>query len=291
MRNLLRIKDLSNEEIIELIELALELKKGRKINLNRKIYSSNLFFENSTRTKLSFEVAQRNLGFDVIPFDVSTSSVSKGESLYDTCKTLESLGIDLLVIRHFQNEYYKELENINIPIINGGDGTGEHPSQCLLDLMTIYEEFKTFKDLKIAIVGDVKHSRVANSNYEALIKLGAKVELIAPETLSDFKTRKIDDVIEEVDVCMLLRIQLERHQSQYNNEKYLEHFGLTHTRYNKLKETSIVLHPAPVNRGVEIESELVEADKSRIFTQMENGVYMRMAIILKCLEGENKWNY
>lgn len=288
MRNLLRIKDLSNEEIIELIELALELKKGRKINLNRKIYSSNLFFENSTRTKLSFEVAQRNLGFDVIPFDVSTSSVSKGESLYDTCKTLESLGIDLLVIRHFQNEYYKELENINIPIINGGDGTGEHPSQCLLDLMTIYEEFKTFKDLKIAIVGDVKHSRVANSNYEALIKLGAKVELIAPETLSDFKTRKIDDVIEEVDVCMLLRIQLERHQSQYNNEKYLEHFGLTHTRYNKLKETSIVLHPAPVNRSVEIESELVEADKSRIFTQMENGVYMRMAIILKCLEGENK---
>lgn len=288
MRNLLRIKDLSNEEIIELIELALELKKGRKINLNRKIYSSNLFFENSTRTKLSFEVAQRNLGFDVIPFDVSTSSVSKGESLYDTCKTLESLGIDLLVIRHFQNEYYKELENINIPIINGGDGTGEHPSQCLLDLMTIYEEFKTFKDLKIAIVGDVKHSRVANSNYEALIKLGAKVELIAPETLSDFKTRKIDDVIEKVDVCMLLRIQLERHQSQYNNEKYLEHFGLTHTRYNKLKETSIVLHPAPVNRGVEIESELVEADKSRIFTQMENGVYMRMAIILKCLEGEKK---
>lgn len=288
MRNLLRIKDLSNEEIIELIELALELKKGRKINLNRKIYSSNLFFENSTRTKLSFEVAQRNLGFDVIPFDVSTSSVSKGESLYDTCKTLESLGIDLLVIRHFQNEYYKELKNINIPIINGGDGTGEHPSQCLLDLMTIYEEFKTFKDLKIAIVGDVKHSRVANSNYEALIKLGAKVELIAPETLSDFKTRKIDDVIEEVDVCMLLRIQLERHQSQYNNEKYLEHFGLTHTRYNKLKETSIVLHPAPVNRGVEIESELVEADKSRIFTQMENGVYMRMAIILKCLEGEKK---
>lgn len=288
MRNLLRIKDLSNEEIIELIELALELKKGRKINLNRKIYSSNLFFENSTRTKLSFEVAQRNLGFDVIPFDVSTSSVSKGESLYDTCKTLESLGIDLLVIRHFQNEYYKELENINIPIINGGDGTGEHPSQCLLDLMTIYEEFKTFKDLKIAIVGDVKHSRVTNSNYEALIKLGAKVELIAPETLSDFKTRKIDDVIGEVDVCMLLRIQLERHQSQYNNEKYLEHFGLTHTRYNKLKETSIVLHPAPVNRGVEIESELVEADKSRIFTQMENGVYMRMAIILKCLEGEKK---
>lgn len=288
MRNLLRIKDLSNEEIIELIELALELKKGRKINLNRKIYSSNLFFENSTRTKLSFEVAQRNLGFDVIPFDVSTSSVSKGESLYDTCKTLESLGIDLLVIRHFQNEYYKELENINIPIINGGDGTGEHPSQCLLDLMTIYEEFKTFKDLKITIVGDVKHSRVANSNYEALIKLGAKVELIAPETLSDFKTRKIDDVIEEVDVCMLLRIQLERHQSQYNNEKYLEHFGLTHTRYNKLKETSIVLHPAPVNRGVEIESELVEADKSRIFTQMENGVYMRMAIILKCLEEEKK---
>ncbi len=283
MKNLLRMQDLTYDEILELIEKAIELKNGEKKSLNRKLYSSNLFFENSTRTKLSFEVAQRNLGFEVIPFDVSTSSVSKGESLYDTCKTLESLGVNLLVIRHFQNEYYNELENINIPIINGGDGTGEHPSQCLLDLMTIYEEFKTFKNLKVAIIGDIKHSRVANSNYEALKKLGAEVELIAPDTLSDFKTRSIDEVIEDVDVCMLLRIQLERHQDKYNQDQYLEEYGLTLNRYKKLKENAIVMHPAPVNRGVEIDSSLVEANKSRIFRQMENGVYMRMAMILKCL--------
>ncbi len=283
MNNLLKMQDLNCEEILELIQKAIELKNGEKKSLNRKLYSSNLFFENSTRTKLSFEVAQRNLGFEVIPFDVSTSSVSKGESLYDTCKTLESLGVNLLVIRHFQNEYYNELENINIPIINGGDGTGEHPSQCLLDLMTIYEEFKTFKNLKVAIIGDIKHSRVANSNYEALMKLGSKVELIAPDTLSDFKTRSIDEVIEDVDVCMLLRIQLERHQDKYNQDQYLEKYGLTLNRYKKLKENAIVMHPAPVNRGVEIDSSLVEANKSRIFRQMENGVYMRMAMILKCL--------
>ncbi len=283
MKNLLRMQDLTYDEILELIEKAIELKNGEKKSLNRKLYSSNLFFENSTRTKLSFEVAQRNLGFEVIPFDVSTSSVSKGESLYDTCKTLESLGVNLLVIRHFQNEYYNELENINIPIINGGDGTGEHPSQCLLDLMTIYEEFKTFENLKVAIIGDIKHSRVANSNYEALMKLGSKVELIAPDTLSDFKTRSIDEVIEDVDVCMLLRIQLERHQDKYNQDQYLEKYGLTLNRYKKLKENAIVMHPAPVNRGVEIDSSLVEANKSRIFRQMENGVYMRMAMILKCL--------
>ncbi len=283
MNNLLKMQDLNCEEILELIQKAIELKNGEKKSLNRKLYSSNLFFENSTRTKLSFEVAQRNLGFEVIPFDVSTSSVSKGESLYDTCKTLESLGVNLLVIRHFQNEYYNELENINIPIINGGDGTGEHPSQCLLDLMTIYEEFKTFENLKVAIIGDIKHSRVANSNYEALKKLGAEVELIAPDTLSDFKTRSIDEVIEDVDVCMLLRIQLERHQDKYNQDQYLEEYGLTLNRYKKLKENAIVMHPAPVNRGVEIDSSLVEANKSRIFRQMENGVYMRMAMILKCL--------
>lgn len=283
MKNLLRMQDLTYDEILELIEKAIELKNGEKKSLNRKLYSSNLFFENSTRTKLSFEVAQRNLGFEVIPFDVSTSSVSKGESLYDTCKTLESLGVNLLVIRHFQNEYYNELENINIPIINGGDGTGEHPSQCLLDLMTIYEEFKTFENLKVAIIGDIKHSRVANSNYEALKKLGAEVELIAPDTLSDFKTKSIDEVIEDVDVCMLLRIQLERHQDKYNQDQYLEEYGLTLNRYKKLKENAIVMHPAPVNRGVEIDSSLVEANKSRIFRQMENGVYMRMAMILKCL--------
>lgn len=286
MANLFTMNDLSSDEIIDLIQTALMFKK-EELKINYPLYASNLFFENSTRTKLSFEVAQRNLGMQVIPFDVSTSSVSKGESLYDTCKTLENLGVNLLVIRHFQNEYYKELDNIKIPIISGGDGTGEHPTQCLLDLMTIYEEFGFFDGLKIAIIGDIKHSRVANSNYKVLTRLGASVEFIAPCELSNNPTRQIDEVISEVDVCMLLRIQLERHLESYNKEHYLEQYGLTQKRYNRLKPTAIVMHPAPVNRGVEIESDLVEANRSRIFNQMKNGVYMRMAIIHKLL-GETK---
>lgn len=286
MPNLYKMDDLSSEEILELIQIALKFKHG-ELSIKYPLYASNLFFENSTRTKLSFEMAQRQLGMEVIPFDVSTSSVSKGESLYDTCKTLESIGVDLLVIRHFQNEYYKDLDNIKIPIISGGDGTGEHPTQCLLDLMTIYEEFGGFEGLKIAIVGDIKHSRVANSHYRVLTRLGAEVEFIAPDDLSDKVTKALDDVISDIDVCMLLRIQLERHLETYDNHHYLDDYGLTVERYQNLKEGAIVMHPAPVNRGVEIDSSLVEAPQSRIFNQMENGVFMRMAIIHKVLGGKS----
>ncbi|MDY3520435.1 aspartate carbamoyltransferase catalytic subunit [Riemerella anatipestifer] len=289
---MLTISDLSTEKIRSLLEEAQGFANGRIVKCQQEVYVSNLFFENSTRTKTSFDVAERKLGLNVVPFDVSTSSVNKGETLYDTVKTLESIGIDLVVIRHSQDFYFRELETINIPIINGGDGTGNHPSQSLLDLMTIYQEFKKFEGLKVGIVGDVKHSRVANSNAEALRRLGAKVYFSGPEDWFDEAEfingtyLPIDTLVKEVDVVMLLRIQHERHgeRMKLSLDKYHQKYGLTKERAAQMKPTSIIMHPAPINRGVEIESDLVESPQSRIFKQMENGVYARMAILKQVLE-------
>lgn len=289
MKQLHSITELSNDTIMTTIQRAIEIKGGQVTNFN-DVYVANLFFENSTRTKCSFEMAERKLGMQVIPFETSTSSVSKGESLYDTCKTLESIGCNVLVIRHPENDYYNQLKGLNIPIVNGGDGSGQHPTQCLLDLMTIYEEFGKFEGLKVVICGDILNSRVARSNYDALTRLGADVQFVAPEAWIDpsipAKYVNIDDVIEEVDVCMLLRVQHERHDkaSSFTQEEYNANYGLNQTRYDKLKEHAIILHPAPVNRDVEIISELVEAPKARIFKQMENGVYTRMSILSQVIE-------
>lgn len=292
MDNFLSIAHLSNEEIMSIITQAQRFKAGEVERFTG--YAANLFFENSTRTKCSFEMAERKLGLDVIPFETSTSSVTKGETLYDTAKTLESIGVDVLVIRHPENEYYKELVNLGIPVVNGGDGSGQHPSQCLLDLMTIYEEYGTFEGLNVLICGDILNSRVARSNHEALTRLGANVRFAAPyywqDKTIDAEYVKIDDVIEELDVCMLLRVQHERHNGgkTFEETHYHYEFGLTGERYNRMKETAIVMHPAPVNRGVEIESQLVEASKSRIFRQMENGVYTRMSILSHILKKGEK---
>jgi len=272
------------------IQRAIVIKNGNVANFS-EIYAANLFFENSTRTKCSFEVAERKLGMQVIPFETGTSSVTKGESLYDTCKTMESIGCNVLVIRHPENDYYKQLDGLNIPIVNGGDGSGQHPTQCLLDLMTIYEEFGKFDGLKVVICGDILNSRVARSNFDALTRLGAEVKFVAPDAWIDNSIPaeyvNIDDVIEEVDVCMLLRVQHERHDkaSSFTKEEYNNRFGLNQARYDKLKDNAIILHPAPVNRDVEIASELVEAPKARIFKQMENGVYTRMSILSQVIEG------
>lgn len=283
---------LTKKEIEKLINEALEFSQGKSLKAKEKIFVCNLFFENSTRTKTSFEVAERKLGLEVVPFDVLHSSVNKGESLYDTVKTLESIGIGLVVIRHSQNQYYKELKSIKIPIINGGDGTGEHPSQCLLDLMTIYQEFRDFNGLKIGIVGDIKHSRVANSDAEALRKLGAKVFFSGPEEWFDEGTiingtfLPLDEMVKEVDVVMMLRIQHERHHQSMtiSIEDYHKKFGLTKEREKMMKKTAIIMHPAPINRGIEIDDELIECNRSRIFKQMENGVFARMAILKNALE-------
>ncbi len=289
---MLNISHLSEEQILSTLDVAIQFAEGKIEKAKSEIFVSNLFFENSTRTKTSFDVAERKLGLNVVPFDASTSSVNKGESLYDTVKTLESIGVDLVVIRHVENQFYKELESINIPIINAGDGTGNHPSQTMLDLLTIYQEFGKFKGLKIGIVGDVKHSRVANSNSDALRKLGAKVYFSGPEKWFDEGAiingtyLPIDQLIKEADVLMLLRIQHERHgeKMKISLDSYHKKYGLTKEREAKMKEKAIIMHPAPINRGVEIDTDLVECKRSRIFKQMENGVYARMAILKNALE-------
>ncbi|WP_300670191.1 aspartate carbamoyltransferase catalytic subunit [Soonwooa sp.] len=286
------ITQLSQEKINKIIQDALEIAGGKSFKAKQDIFVSNLFFEDSTRTKTSFDIAERKLGLKVVPFDASHSSVNKGESLYDTVKTIESLGVNLVVIRHKQDRFYEDLKNINIPIINAGDGTGNHPSQCMLDLVTIFQEFGKFEGLKVGIVGDVKHSRVANSNAEALRKLGAKVYFSGPSKWFDEGAiingtfLAFNELVKEVDVLMLLRIQHERHESKhgFSAEEYHKKYGLTKEREKLMKPNAIIMHPAPINRGVEIDTDLVECERSRIFKQMENGVYARMAILKDALE-------
>ena len=291
---MLTTADLTVEKINSLLIAADEFSKGKVLKPTKEIYVSNLFFEDSTRTKTSFDIAERKLGLQVVPFDVTSSSVNKGESLYDTVKTLQSLGVNLLVIRHKQDQFYKELKEIDLPIINGGDGTGNHPSQTLLDLTTIHQEFGKFQGLKIGIVGDVKHSRVANSNAVALRKMGAKVYFSGPEKWFDEGAiingtyLSIDDLVKEVDVLMLLRIQHERHDEKMkiSLNNYHKKFGLTLEREKTMKQNAIIMHPAPINRGVEIHDDLVESPRSRIFQQMRNGVFARMAILKDALESK-----
>ncbi|WP_294299398.1 aspartate carbamoyltransferase catalytic subunit [uncultured Chryseobacterium sp.] len=288
------ITELSTERINRIVQEALAFAEGKTAKIEGEVFCSNLFFEDSTRTKTSFDIAERKLGLQVVPFDASNSSVNKGESLYDTVKTIESLGVNLVVIRDKKDRYFDELKNIKIPVINGGDGTGNHPSQCMLDLMTIYQEFGKFEGLKVGIVGDVKHSRVANSNAEALRRLGAKVYFSGPEqwfdegALINGTYLSVDELIHEVDVLMLLRIQHERHDSKmsFSASEYHRKYGLTKEREKAMKKEAIIMHPAPINRGVEIDTDLVECERSRIFRQMQNGVFARMAILKEALEKE-----
>lgn len=288
------ITELSTERISSILTEALAFANGKTAKIEGEVFCSNLFFEDSTRTKTSFDVAERKLGLQVVPFDASHSSVNKGESLYDTVKTIESIGVNLVVVRDKKDRYFEDLKNINIPVINGGDGTGNHPSQCMLDLMTIYQEFGKFEGLKIGIVGDVKHSRVANSNAEALRRLGAKVYFSGPEqwfdegALINGTYLSVDEMIKDVDVLMLLRIQHERHDAKasFSASDYHKKYGLTKEREKAMKKEAIIMHPAPINRGVEIDTDLVECERSRIFKQMENGVFARMAILKEALEAK-----
>ncbi|MCK1992546.1 aspartate carbamoyltransferase catalytic subunit [Peribacillus muralis] len=292
MKRLLTMNELTVTEIESILHEAEGFANGSSWNPKQLTTVANLFFEPSTRTKSSFEMAERKLGLEVIPFDAGTSSVLKGETLYDTVKTLEAIGVNALIIRHEQDNYFDELKgNVTIPIINAGDGCGNHPTQSLLDLLTIKQEFGSFKGLKIAIIGDVRHSRVAKSNAEALTRLGAEVVFSGPPEWFD-KTgslgsyEDIDQATATSDVVMLLRIQHERHSEKYDHAtgNYLEGFGLTKQREKNMKKDAIIMHPAPINRGVEIDSDLVECSRSRIFKQMENGVFIRMAVLKNVLE-------
>lgn len=293
MNNLVSMKDLTEVDIIELLDRAQNFQVYGVRELPEKFTVSNLFFEPSTRTKTSFEVAERKLGLNVVPFEAGFSSSIKGETLYDTIKTLEAIGIDALVIRHPDVGYYKDLlGKTNVSIINGGDGSGQHPTQSLLDLYTIREEFGSFKGLNIVIAGDIAHSRVAKSNADALTKLGAKVTFLCPkEWAGEFEAvHEWTEKILASDVIMLLRVQHERHSDKttFTNESYHEQYGLTVERAEKMNANAIIMHPAPFNRGVEIDEDLIECSKSRIFKQMENGVYVRMAVLELILNGRNK---
>ena len=261
--SLLTMKDLTKQDILQILDDALLFGTDYKDwQLPRsKALIANLFFEASTRTHYSFESAELQLGCKVADIDVGKSSVTKGESLYDTVKVLESIGYDAVVIRHSQDEYYKELENINIPILNGGDGQKDHPTQCLLDLLTMYQEFGTLEGLNVVICGDILHSRVAASDKEALEKMGATVRFAGPEIWrrEGFTPVELDDVIEEADVVMMLRIQKERGSSldDMTDAEYLERYGMNKTRYARMKDTAIIMHPGPINRGVEFDTDLV----------------------------------
>lgn len=289
MKGLLTLKALETNKIMELIEYAIKLKNGYVVKYPDKKVAT-LFFENSTRTHYSFQTALINLGINVLSCDVRNSSVAKGETLYDTVRTFEALGVDGVVIRSSVDEYFKELENINIPIFNGGDGKSNHPTQSLLDLMTIYEEFGKFEGLKCCIVGDILHSRVAHTNIEVMERLGMEVYISGPSEYNDNSAKYIpfDEAIKTMDVIMLLRVQFERHSESMSMtvEEYHEKYGLSTKRVDEMLPHAIIMHPAPVNRGVEIADEVVECAKSRIYKQMTNGVYIRMAAISFAMEGK-----
>lgn len=292
-RSLLGLKDLSVSEIEAILDRAAywERQTEKVTNLLSGKFVANMFFENSTRTRFSFEVAEKRLGSEVLNFSAAASSVEKGESIYDTVRTLESMGIDAGVIRLKPIGVLAQLaEKIRIPLINAGDGNNEHPTQALLDLYTMRKQFGDLRGLNVAIVGDILHSRVARSNLWALRKFGANVSFCAPANmqapeLAEYAATVTMEEALQADVVMMLRVQLERHESGMlkSAEDYRERYGLTEERASRMKPHAIIMHPAPVNRNVEIDDALVEHEKSRIFPQMQNGVPIRMAVIERAL--------
>lgn len=286
MYGLFSLRSLEVDKIKEILSLASEFKSGLTVSYSGKRMAT-LFFENSTRTQYSFQMAMMKLGIDHVAFNKEASSVTKGETLYDTVKTFESIGFDGVVIRHPDNDYYNQLEGINIPIINGGDGSGSHPTQSLLDLMTIKEEFGDFKGLKCCIVGDIVHSRVAHTDADIMRRLGMEVYIAGPENFLDgtAPVLSLDEAVKKCDIIMMLRVQFERAATlNSSREEYFANYGMTMERVNSMKKNAIIMHPAPVNRGVEIADEAVECSRSRIFRQMQNGVYVRMAVISMVLD-------
>lgn len=288
MKNLIRLQDLSVKEINDILDTAQDIIDHKNNDkLDNKIVA-NLFFEPSTRTHYSFNTAEHKLNCKVLNFAPESSSINKGETFYDTIKVFESFGVDALVIRHKKDFWYKELlGKINIPIINAGDGKMDHPTQTLLDLLTIKQEFKTLKGLKVLICGDIAHSRVAHSNYECMTKMGMEVYFSAPKNLQDpqYQYVDFDEYLPKVDVVNMLRIQNERLEEGLNiQSNYNEQFGLNSKRVSSMKNNAIIIHPAPFNRNVEINDDVVECKHSRIFKQIQNGVFVRMAVLLRSLK-------
>ncbi|MCJ7780647.1 MAG: aspartate carbamoyltransferase catalytic subunit [Acidimicrobiia bacterium] len=259
---------------------------------------ATMFFEPSTRTKMSFEKAAKALSADTMSFSPGTSAISKGESLKDTVLTVKAMGTDAMVVRHkATGAPWRIAEWIQQPVLNAGDGAHQHPTQALLDALTIRQHFGTLNGLKIGIVGDIRHSRVARSDIQAFATLGAEVTMVAPRTLLpvdslDFRaaaTEDLDEVLADFDVVYVLRVQAERGGASVfpSLSEYTGRYGITRGRFARLKPEAIVLHPGPMNRGVEIESAVADNPRALILDQVFNGVAVRMAVLFRLLGGEH----
>jgi aspartate carbamoyltransferase catalytic subunit len=292
---LLGLQDLTRRQIERVLDDAVGMKSVftrsvKKVPALRGRTVCTLFFENSTRTRTSFEIAAKRLSADVVGFAVATSSVAKGESLLDTARTIEAMGVDIVVMRHGSSGAPRLLaERLNMAVVNAGDGTHEHPTQGLLDVFTMRERFGKIEGLDVAIVGDILHSRVARSNIYALLKLGARVRLVGPSTLVPSEFRQLGVSIhhdlrsglEGVHVVNILRIQLERQRSNLfpSLREYRLLYGITEERLRWADPEVLVLHPGPINRGVEIDQEVADGPRSVINTQVTNGIAVRMAVL------------
>lgn len=300
-KDLLGIRDMSREELELILDTAVPMKDiikrdVKKVPALRGKAMVTVFYENSTRTRTSFEIAGKYLSADTVNLAVSTSSVQKGESLRDTIKTIEVMGFDLMVIRHsMSGTPHYVARNTKMRVINAGDGTNEHPTQALLDMYSIREKKGTLEGLKVAIVGDILHSRVARSNIYGLSKFGCEVRVVGPSTLMPPEVEKLgvksyyslDQALDGVDVINVLRIQRERQQSGLfpSLDEYSNLYMLSPDRLKRAKEDVLVLHPGPMNRGVEISSALADGVQSVINEQVTNGVAVRMALLFLMMGG------
>ena len=300
-QDLLGLKELEAEEILHILDTADEMKKILKSPVKKTDYLAgkttvNLFYENSTRTRTSFELAAKYMGASSANITASGSSVQKGESLVDTVRTLDAMAADILVIRHsMSGAPHFIAPMVNASVINAGDGMNEHPTQALLDMLTIREKKGGFKGLKVAIIGDVYHSRVVRSDIYGLTKLGAQVSVGGPATLMPYGMEKlgaqvfntVHEAMVDADVVMALRIQLERQKSGLfpTINEYNRFFGIDDTRLKFAKPDALVMHPGPVNRGVELNSSVADSAQSVINEQVTNGVAVRMAVMRLLTEG------
>ncbi len=302
IKHLLSIDQLSRQDVVKILDTAESFREVgtrviKKVPALRGRTVVNLFYENSTRTRISFEVAAKRLSADVINFSTSGSSVAKGESLKDTALTLQAMGADAIVIRHSSSGAPYTLSRwVSASVLNAGDGTHEHPTQALLDLFTIREHFPSFDGLRLAVVGDIRHSRVARSLSFAATKMGANVTLVGPPTLIPPEaagwgvtvSHELDPILPAVDVCYMLRVQRERQRQQFfpSVREYSRLFGLSRRRVDLLPAEALVMHPGPMNRGVEIASDVADLPRSLITDQVTNGIAVRMSLLYLMLGGD-----
>ena len=303
LKHLFGLKGVSKQDITTILNTAVSFREVldrpiRIVPTLRGVAVLNLFYEESTRTRISFELAERRLSAEVVSFAKNSSSVSKGESLRDTVRNIEAMKIDLIVVRHKSPGTPQFLAaHTNCKIINAGDGAHEHPTQALLDMMTMRQHFGSLEGLRVLIVGDILHSRVARSDIWGLKTMGAQVDVCGPATLMPLEMGNFgvnihfnfDKVISDYDVIYMLRIQKERQQAGFlsSSREYTAMFGLTRDRVKRAKKDAVIMHPGPINRGIELDYEVADSDKSLILEQVTNGEAVRMAI-LYLLSGRNE---